>query len=65
MINLKIYNNKKSKLNEIADQNGSYVTVLETYTNLGPILDMLVVDIQKQGQGQVNEEEAKLNSMRL
>ena len=30
-----------------------YVTVLETYTNLGPILDMMVVDIEKQGQGQL------------
>jgi hypothetical protein len=41
------------KLTETANENGSYITILETYTNLGPILDMLVVDIQKQGQGQV------------
>lgn len=34
-------------------ENGTFVSVLETYTNLGPILDMLVVDIQKQGQGQL------------
>ncbi len=38
---------------ENANDNGSYINTLETYTNLGPILDMLVVDIEKQGQGQV------------
>jgi DNA damage-binding protein 1 len=41
------------KLMENANENGSYINILETYTNLGPILDMLVVDIEKQGQGQV------------
>ena len=35
------------------NENGSYINILETYTNLGPILDMLIVDIEKQGQGQV------------
>ena len=38
--------------NQPNDQN-SYITTLETYTNLGPILDMLIVDIEKQGQGQL------------
>ena len=27
--------------------------VLETYTNLGPIVDFTVVDLERQGQGQV------------
>jgi DNA damage-binding protein 1 len=34
------------------NESGSYIDILETYTNLGPILDMLIVDIEKQGQGQ-------------
>lgn len=29
----------------------SYVTMLDTYTNLGPIVDFAVVDYEKQGQG--------------
>ncbi len=42
------------KLNEHQnDANKSFINVLETYTNLGPIMDMLVVDIEKQGQGQL------------
>jgi DNA damage-binding protein 1 len=36
-----------------SDGDGSYIRVLETYTNLGPILDMMIVDIEKQGQGQL------------
>lgn len=35
------------------NETGTYIDTLETYTNLGPILDMLIVDIEKQGQGQV------------
>uniref|UniRef100_H2YRR9 DNA damage-binding protein 1 n=1 Tax=Ciona savignyi TaxID=51511 RepID=H2YRR9_CIOSA len=31
----------------------SLITVLDTYTNLGPIVDMCVVDLDRQGQGQV------------
>jgi len=31
----------------------SYISVLDTYTNLGPIVDMCVVDLDRQGQGQV------------
>lgn len=35
------------------DENGSYIHVLEVFTNLGPIVDMVVVDLDRQGQGQV------------
>lgn len=35
------------------DANGSYVQVLESFTNLGPIVDMCVVDLERQGQGQL------------
>ena len=41
------------QLNTEADENGSYVSVMETFTNLGPIVDMAVVDLDRQGQGQV------------
>lgn len=41
------------QLNTEADEKGSYVTVMESFTNLGPILDMCVVDLDRQGQGQV------------
>ena len=42
------------QLNSKRDASGSYVQVMETFTNLGPILDMVVVDLEKQGQGQVS-----------
>lgn len=41
------------KLNTKADDNGSYVTVMESFTNLAPILDMCVVDLERQGQGEL------------
>ncbi|CAH1785310.1 unnamed protein product [Owenia fusiformis] len=41
------------KLNVESDENGSYVQVMETFTNLGPIVDMCVVDLERQGQGQL------------
>ena len=41
------------KLNTEEDGDGSYVEVLDTYTNLGPIIDLCVVDLERQGQGQV------------
>lgn len=41
------------KLNTKPDQNGSYVIPMETFTNLGPILDICVVDLERQGQGQM------------
>ena len=36
------------------DESGSNIEVLETFTNLGPIQDFCVVDIERQGQGQVD-----------
>ncbi|XP_057415588.1 DNA damage-binding protein 1a [Lotus japonicus] len=41
------------KLNVQPDAKGSYVDVLERYVNLGPIVDFCVVDLERQGQGQV------------
>ncbi|KAJ6836683.1 DNA damage-binding protein 1a [Iris pallida] len=41
------------KLNLQPDAKGSYVEVLERYINLGPIVDFCVVDLERQGQGQV------------
>eukprot|EP00281_Chroomonas_sp_CCMP1168_P025534 CAMPEP_0206228886 /NCGR_PEP_ID=MMETSP0047_2-20121206/9404_1 /ASSEMBLY_ACC=CAM_ASM_000192 /TAXON_ID=195065 /ORGANISM="Chroomonas mesostigmatica_cf, Strain CCMP1168" /LENGTH=1100 /DNA_ID=CAMNT_0053652151 /DNA_START=70 /DNA_END=3372 /DNA_ORIENTATION=+ len=41
------------KLHADKDDNGSYLEVLETFTNLGPIQDFCVVDLERQGQGQV------------
>ncbi|KAL1129243.1 hypothetical protein AAG570_013772 [Ranatra chinensis] len=42
------------KLNKSANpENGSYITVMETFPNLAPIVDMVVVDLERQGQGQL------------
>ena len=41
------------QLNVNPDEQGSYVQVMETFTNLGPIVDMCVVDLERQGQGQL------------
>ncbi|KAG8497706.1 hypothetical protein CXB51_006856 [Gossypium anomalum] len=41
------------KLNQQPDAKGSYVEVLERFVNLGPIVDFCVVDLERQGQGQV------------
>ncbi|KAK3102365.1 hypothetical protein FSP39_010832 [Pinctada imbricata] len=41
------------KLTVEADENGSYVHEMERFTNLGPVLDMCVVDLERQGQGQL------------
>ncbi|GJW54584.1 DNA damage-binding protein 1 [Tanacetum coccineum] len=41
------------KLNVQPDAKGSYVEVLERYVNLGPIVDFCMVDLERQGQGQV------------
>ena len=38
------------QLSTSADEKGSYVEVLETFTSLAPILDMSIVDLDKQGQ---------------
>lgn len=44
------------QLNVDSNDQGSYVAVMETFTNLGPIVDMCVVDLERQGQGQVTSE---------
>ncbi|OIW17905.1 hypothetical protein TanjilG_19874 [Lupinus angustifolius] len=41
------------KLNLQPDAKGSYVEGLERYVNLGPIVDFCIVDLERQGQGQV------------
>ncbi|XP_050068319.1 DNA damage-binding protein 1 [Anopheles maculipalpis] len=41
------------KLNTTAGENGAYVMLMETFTNLAPIVDMCVVDLERQGQGQM------------
>ena len=41
------------KLNVMPDANNSYVTVMEAFTNLAPIVDMTIVDLDRQGQGQL------------
>ncbi|KFK28706.1 hypothetical protein AALP_AA7G036100 [Arabis alpina] len=41
------------KLDTLPDAKGSYVQILESYVNLGPIVDLCVVDLERQGQGQV------------
>lgn len=41
------------KLNTVADEGGTYVVPMETFTNLGPIMDICVVDLERQGQEQM------------
>ncbi|ESN93168.1 hypothetical protein HELRODRAFT_187538 [Helobdella robusta] len=41
------------KLNACRNEHGHYIQVLESFTNLGPIIDMCVVDLEKQNQGQM------------
>ena len=41
------------RLNTEADNDGGYVTVVDSFTNLGPIVDMAVVDLERQDQGQL------------
>ncbi|TMW57264.1 hypothetical protein Poli38472_003189 [Pythium oligandrum] len=41
------------KLNPESDESGSYITVLDTYVNIGPITDFCVMDLDRQGQGQI------------
>ena len=31
----------------------SFSYIVDTFTNLGPIIDMVVVDLERQGQGQL------------
>ncbi|KAL1918136.1 uncharacterized protein VTP21DRAFT_3402 [Calcarisporiella thermophila] len=45
-----------SQLIRLRDRKGndnSYVDILDTYTNLAPISDFCVVDLERQGQGQI------------
>jgi len=41
------------QLNTVADENGSFITELSRWPNLGPIADFAVIDLERQGQGQV------------
>lgn len=41
------------KLHLQPDARGQYVEVLQRFVNLGPIVDFCVVDLERQGQGQV------------
>ena len=42
------------RLNTVVDEvNGRYVSLIETFSNLAPIIDMVVVEMDKQGQGQL------------
>lgn len=41
------------KLNAERDPQGSYIEVLDTYVNIGPIVDFCVMDLDRQGQGQI------------
>jgi len=38
---------------EKSSETNAYFEVLDAYTNLSPIVDMCVVDVEKQGQGQI------------
>eukprot|EP00010_Vexillifera_abyssalis_P006563 CAMPEP_0201548474 /NCGR_PEP_ID=MMETSP0173_2-20130828/5023_1 /ASSEMBLY_ACC=CAM_ASM_000268 /TAXON_ID=218659 /ORGANISM="Vexillifera sp., Strain DIVA3 564/2" /LENGTH=830 /DNA_ID=CAMNT_0047957879 /DNA_START=56 /DNA_END=2544 /DNA_ORIENTATION=+ len=40
-------------LEDASPQTKSHVLILDTYTNLGPIVDFVVVDLQREGQGQI------------
>ncbi|KAI8583811.1 hypothetical protein K450DRAFT_220087 [Umbelopsis ramanniana AG] len=42
-----------AQLNTDKNDEGDYVTILDEMTNLGPITDFALVDIEKQGQAQV------------
>lgn len=41
------------KLNLEANEAGNYIEIVDSYVNLAPIVDMLVVDLDKQGQDQL------------
>lgn len=41
------------RLHSQPDSSGSYLEVVETFTGLGPIVNFCVVDLDRQGQGQV------------
>lgn len=41
------------KLNSKRDETGSYIEILDSYVNIGPIIDFCVMDLDRQGQGQI------------
>lgn len=41
----------------------NFVEVLNTFTNLGPIVDFCVVDLDRQGQGQVELRSTALSAL--
>jgi hypothetical protein len=47
------------RLNVQPDENKSYVTIVESFTNLGPIVDMVVVDLERQVSDHVVISESK------
>jgi hypothetical protein len=38
------------------DEDGSYITELDRFTNLGAIVDFCVVDLERQGQVSLQQE---------
>ncbi|KAF9925024.1 DNA damage-binding protein 1a [Linnemannia zychae] len=41
------------QLHENPDEQGEYVEIMETFTNIAPVTDFEVVDLEGQGQGQI------------
>ncbi|KAG0223154.1 DNA damage-binding protein 1a [Actinomortierella wolfii] len=41
------------RLHEDVDEHGEYIEIVETFTNIGPVVDFEVVDLEGQGQGQI------------
>ena len=41
------------RLTEPKQPDGSYLEIVQSFVNLGPIVDLCVVDLERQGQGQV------------
>lgn len=46
-------NSQLIRLQMQPNEDGSFIEILECFQNLGPIVDMCVVDIERQGQGQL------------
>jgi len=44
----------------MANEKGTFLSVMRTFSNLGPIVDMCVVDLERQGQGQVSNIDCKI-----
>lgn len=41
------------QLRSESDEKGNFIEILDSFTNLGPIVDFCVVDLDRQGQGQI------------